>query len=311
VWARARRLIWSWLFWGLLALAAANWAHWIAFTILVALAFIAHLFAPPELSPAYGLDHEFSIDSDEFLGTIAGATDTPFSLGNRVDILNNGDEFYPRMLDDIGDAQRTITMEAYIYWAGMIGLRFAEALASKAREGVTVKLLFDAVGSANISDEILDTLTAAGCQIAWYHPVHWYTLRRVNNRTHRKSLIVDGRVGYTGGAGIADHWLGNAEGPEHWRDVNIRIAGPAVATLQSARSRRIGSRRRTSSSPGSTTSRGPRSPARSQSRRSSARPRPVPRRSVRSITSRSSARESRSISRTRTSSRTTRRSTRS
>jgi cardiolipin synthase len=138
------------------------------------------------------------------------------------------------MLEDIQRADRTITMEAYIYWAGEIGRKFAEALAAKAREGVTVKLLLDSVGSATISDEILDILTKGGCQIAWYHPVFWYTVNRINNRTHRKSVIVDGMVGYTGGAGIADHWLGNAEGPEHWRDVQVRIEGPAVMPLQSA-----------------------------------------------------------------------------
>jgi cardiolipin synthase len=232
-WARLRRLIWSWWIWVLAAAAAAGWRHWVAFGVLFAVAFVALLFAPPEQPPTYGLDHEFSVDSEQFLGTIAGATDTPFSLGNRIALLNNGDEFYPRMLDDIAKAERTITMEAYIYWAGDIGRRFAEALAGKAQQGVSVKLLLDAVGSATISDDILDILTKSGCKIAWYHPVHWYSIKRVNNRTHRKSLIIDGRVGYTGGAGIADHWLGNAQDPEHWRDVQIRIEGPAVAALQS------------------------------------------------------------------------------
>ncbi len=218
----------------LAAAAAANWRHWTAFVLLLVVALVALVFSPPEQSPTYGLDHEFAVDSEEFLGTIAGATDTPFLLGNRIEILNNGDEFYPRMLEDIQKAEHTITMEAYIYWAGDIGRRFAEALAAKAREGVIVKLLLDSVGSATISDEILDLLTKSGCQIAWYHPVFWYTINRINNRTHRKSVIIDGALGYTGGAGIADHWLGNAEGPEHWRDVQIRIEGPAVMPLQSA-----------------------------------------------------------------------------
>lgn len=218
----------------LAAAAAANWRHWTAFVLLLVVALIALVFSPPEQAPTYGLDHEFAVDSEEFLGTIAGATDTPFLLGNRIEILNNGDEFYPRMLEDLQKAEHTITMEAYIYWAGEIGRKFAETLAAKAREGVTVKLLLDSVGSATISDEILDLLTKGGCQIAWYHPVFWYTINRINNRTHRKSVIIDGAVGYTGGAGIADHWLGNAEGPEHWRDVQIRIEGPAVMPLQSA-----------------------------------------------------------------------------
>lgn len=232
-WARARRLFWSWWIWFLAAAAAANWRHWVAFGILLFVAFVALVFAPPEQPPTYGLDHEFEVESEVFLDTIAGATNTQFSLGNRIDVLNNGDEFYPRMLEDIRGAKHSITMEAYIYWAGEIGRDFAGALADKAREGVTVKLLLDAVGSATISDEILETLTSGGCKIAWYHPVHWYTIKRVNNRTHRKSLIVDGHIGYTGGAGIADHWLGHAQDAEHWRDVQVRIEGPAVSSLQS------------------------------------------------------------------------------
>jgi cardiolipin synthase len=97
---------------------------------------------------------------------------------------------------------------------------------------VTVKILLDAVGSPNIGEDILETLNAGGCQVRWYHPVSWYSINRVNNRTHRKSLIVDGRIGFTGGAGIADQWLGDAQDPEHWRDIQIRVEGPAVAPLQ-------------------------------------------------------------------------------
>jgi cardiolipin synthase len=230
---RLRRLLWEWWFWFVPAIACAYFQKWGGFYTFVSLMVLALLFEPPEHSPTFGLDHTFSIESEEFLCTISGATDTPFSLGNRIDILNNGDEFYPRMLADVHEARQSITLEAYIYWSGDVGLQFANAFAEKARGGLAVKLLLDAVGSSTISDEILDLLAGAGCQIAWYHPIHWYTLRRVNKRTHRKSLIIDGRVGYTGGAGIADHWLGCAEGPEHWRDVQVRIEGPAVASLQS------------------------------------------------------------------------------
>jgi cardiolipin synthase len=111
-------------------------------------------------------------------------------------------------------------------------MKFAEAIAAKARSGVTVKILLDAVGSSTIGDEILETLKASGCQTHWYHPVSWYSINRVNNRTHRKSMVIDGRVGFTGGAGIADQWLGHAQDPEHWRDIQIRIEGPAVTPLQ-------------------------------------------------------------------------------
>jgi cardiolipin synthase len=196
------------------------------------MAFVSYLVTPIEAPPQYGLDHEFSVDSDEFLTTITGASGVPLLVCNRIDILHNGDEFYPVMLEEIGRAQSSITIEAYIYWAGEIGRRFAETLAAKASEGIPVKILLDSVGSATIGSEILETLEKGGCQLAWYNRIRWYTIGQFNHRTHRKSLIIDGRVGFTGGAGIADVWLGNAQSPEHWRDTQIRITGPAVTPLQ-------------------------------------------------------------------------------
>jgi cardiolipin synthase len=232
--ARARLFVWSAWLRVLVWAAEATWKRWLVVFVIALLVAVAFLFNPIEEEPAYGLNHEFSITSSEFLPSIAGATDTPFLEGNRIDVLNNGDEFYPAMLEAVHGAERTITVEAYIYWEGDIGRQFAEAFAEKARSGTTVKILLDAVGSSTISGDIVETLTGAGCEVQWYHPIHWYTIDRINNRTHRKSLIVDGRVGFTGGAGIADQWLGNAQDPEHWRDIQIRIEGPAVATLQSA-----------------------------------------------------------------------------
>jgi cardiolipin synthase len=196
------------------------------------MAIVSYLIAPAESPPRYGLDHEFGVESEEFLTTITGATGVPFTGGNQLAILNNGDEFYPAMLRDLRAAEASVTIEAYIYWAGAIGLEFARALAAKAQQGVPVKILLDAIGSSSIGPEVLKTLEAGGCQLAWFNPLHWYTLGRFNHRTHRKSLIVDGRVGFTGGAGIADHWTGHAQSPAHWRDVQVRIEGPAVRTLQ-------------------------------------------------------------------------------
>jgi cardiolipin synthase len=231
-WTRARRLLWSWWPWAvgfLYAMVHDKWG-WAIGTGLMGL--ISYLIAPTEFPPRYGLDHEFSVDDPEFLPTMAGATGVPFARGNRLDILNNGDAFYPAMLEAIEQAQLSIIIEAYIYWAGDIGRTFAEALASRAREGVKVKILLDAVGSSTIGNEILTTLESGGCQLAWYNPIRWYSLGRFNHRTHRKSLVVDGRIGFTGGAGIADHWRGNAEDPAHWRDMQIRLEGPAVTPLQ-------------------------------------------------------------------------------
>jgi len=231
-WARLRFLIWSWWVWAAGAAVAfvghrSGTALWLAFV-----AFALYIFSPRERIPTYGLDHEFAIESDEFLNTVVGATGTPFIPGNRFQIYNNGDEFYPAMMDGIDRARKSITIEAYIYWEGKIGRHFAEAFAAKAREGLPVKILLDAVGSSTIGKDILQTLESGGCRVEWYHPVRWYNLNRVNNRTHRKSLIIDGRVGFTGGAGIADHWMGNAEDERHWRDIQVEMEGPVVVTLQ-------------------------------------------------------------------------------
>jgi cardiolipin synthase len=232
LWTRARRLLWSWWPWFVVSVTTAYDNRWGWACATGAMAFISYLVTPTEAPPQYGLDHEFPIDSDEFLTTIAGASGEPLVTGNRIDVLHNGDEFYPVMLEEIRRAQASITIEAYIYWAGDIGRRFAEALAAKAGEGIPVKMLLDAVGSASIGSEILDTLEKGGCQLAWYNRIHWYTIGQFNHRTHRKSLIIDGRIGFTGGAGIADVWLGHAQGPGHWRDTQVRIAGPAVTPLQ-------------------------------------------------------------------------------
>ena len=232
LWARGRHLLWSWWPWAivcLVALAKNKWG-WAAGT--GAMALISYLIWPSEFAPRYGLDHEFSVHDEEFLPTMIGATGVPLLPGNRVDILNNGDRFYPAMLEAIKRARHSITIEAYIYWAGEIGAEFAQALAAKAKTGVKVKILLDAVGSASIGDEILKTLERGTCQVAWYNPIRSYTFGRFNHRTHRKSLIVDGRIAFTGGAGIADHWRGNAEDPAHWRDIQVRLEGPAVMPLQ-------------------------------------------------------------------------------
>ncbi len=231
-WTRVRRLFWSWWPWAIacvLALVFDKWG-WAIGTGLMAL--VSYLLTPVESAPRYGLDHQMAIADEEFLATMVGATGVPLAPGNRIDILNNGEEFYPAMLAEIAHAQASITIEAYIYWAGEIGMVFARALADRARAGVRVKILLDAVGSARIGDEILKVLEGGGCQLAWYNPMRWYTIGRFNHRTHRKSLVVDGRIAFTGGAGIADHWQGHAQDAAHWRDLQIRIEGPAVTPLQ-------------------------------------------------------------------------------
>ena len=232
-WTHIRRLLWSWWPWALLCVYFIDQRNWWAAVGIALWSGVCSLSTPIEFPPQYGLDHGLTVDDPEFLNTMAGAAGIPFLPGNSLRILNNGDCFYPAMLEDIARAEHSITIEAYIYWAGEIGLKFAHALADAARRGVRVKILLDAVGSATVGNEILQVLEKGGCHVAWYNPFRWNHLRRINNRTHRKSLVVDGRVGYTGGAGIADHWTGDAHDDKHWRDLQIRIEGPAVRPLQS------------------------------------------------------------------------------
>ena len=152
--------------------------------------------------------------------------------GNKIEALLNGDEIFPAMLKAIRGAKETINFETYIYWSGDIGREFADALSERARAGVKVHLLIDWVGSAKMEEKDLDAMRQAGVEVTKYHPLRWYNLGRINNRTHRKLLVVDGKVGFTGGVGIAELWTGNAQDPEHWRDSHYRAEGPVVAQMQ-------------------------------------------------------------------------------
>jgi cardiolipin synthase A/B len=158
----------------------------------------------------------------------------PLVPGNRAQALVNGDQIFPDMLKAIGGARKTITFESYIYWSGETGAAFTQALIERAKAGVKVHLLFDALGSGRIDDKAVKEMKAAGVEVEKYNPWRWNTLAQINNRTHRKIMVVDGRIGYTGGAGIADEWSGNAQDPKHWRDTHFRLEGPAVAQMQAA-----------------------------------------------------------------------------
>ena len=152
--------------------------------------------------------------------------------GNKVEALLNGDQIFPSMLKEIRGAKKTINFETYIYWSEDIGREFADALSERAKAGVKVHLLIDWVGSAKMEDKDLDQMRQAGVEVRQFHPLRWYNLGRINNRTHRKLLVVDGRVGFTGGVGIAGQWTGNAQDPDHWRDSHFRAEGPVVAQMQ-------------------------------------------------------------------------------
>lgn len=182
----------------------------------------------------YHMRHQFGVRDVAFLQTMHALTGSPMSEGNRVDILRNGVQIFPSMLSAIRGAKRTINLEFYIFWDGEIGRIFAEVLAERARAGVKVNVVLDAVGSASMSQELITFLERNGIQVEWYHPLRWYTIRTVNHRTHRKLLIVDGEVGFSGGVGIADTWLGDADARDHWRETVVRVEGPVVTQMQFA-----------------------------------------------------------------------------
>lgn len=218
--ARSRR---AWLVMGLAGAAI--------FALLTLLAL--NIFAS-EKAIEKKIAHRYGVSDPQFvreLGTLLGPA---IMGGNSIHHLENGAEIFPAMLAALRVARHSITFETFIYWSGEIGEQFAEALAERARAGVKVHVLIDWMGGKQIDEDMLERMEAAGVEVHFFHPLRWYHMARMNNRTHRKLLVVDGRVGFTGGVGIADPWDGNAADPEHWRDSHYRLTGPAVAQMQSA-----------------------------------------------------------------------------
>jgi cardiolipin synthase A/B len=181
----------------------------------------------------YRLDHRVDVGTPEFLHTMGNLLGPQLVGGNEVTAYQNGDQIFPPMLEAIRAAQKTITFETYIYWEGQIARAFTDALCERARNNVKVHVLMDWVGTDRINKTYLEEMRAAGVEVERFHPPRWYNLSKLNNRTHRKLLVVDGNVGFTGGVGIADAWLGNADRKDRWRDSHYRIRGPAVAQMQS------------------------------------------------------------------------------
>ena len=154
--------------------------------------------------------------------------------GNTYDVLVNGDQVFPAMLQAIEAARSRISFETYVYDKGRIADQFTTALEQAARRGVVVNVIFDALGTGGMEKSHLERLEKAGAHVLSFNPTGWYTLEELNYRTHRKILVVDGSVAFTGGVGVADHWLGNAQDPQQWRDTHVRIEGPIARTLEAA-----------------------------------------------------------------------------
>ncbi len=178
------------------------------------------------------LRSELAADDPRFPSYVAALVGAPLTRGNHYTVLTNGDQIFPAMLAAIDEAKRRISFETYIFDTGSVATQFTAALERAARRGVRVRLTIDAVGASSMEKEHLDRLRAAGCTIVQFNTPRWYSLEEVNYRTHRKILVVDGAVGFTGGVGAADHWLGNAQDSEHWRDTQVRMTGPIAHDLE-------------------------------------------------------------------------------
>ncbi|MGJ7567959.1 phospholipase D-like domain-containing protein [Variovorax sp. GB1R11] len=175
---------------------------------------------------------EYALHDAQYQRALGVMLGPPITGGNRFEALQNGDQIFPPMLAAIRGAQKSITFETYIYWSGDIGRTFADALSERARAGVKVHVLLDWVGSAKVDADFIREMEGAGVEIRKFHKPSWYDIARMNNRTHRKLLVVDGRTGFTGGVGIAPEWTGHAQDPDHWRDSHYKVEGPVVAQMQ-------------------------------------------------------------------------------
>ena len=206
----------------------------IAITVLVttALGFIAVNLTTGEKQLDQQVPRLYASPDPQFKRAMGSLLGPGIVGGNRVQALINGKQIFPAMLQAIRNAEHSITFETYIYWSGDIGRAFATALADRAKAGVKVHVLLDWVGSGKIDDGFLQEMEKSGVAVRKFHKPAWYNLAKLNNRTHRKLLVVDGKTGFTGGVGIAPQWTGDARNPDEWRDSHYRIEGPAVAQMQ-------------------------------------------------------------------------------
>ncbi len=204
----------------------------IACFVMVGLALLVVNMQSGEKKIERKIERLYSAEDPEFVHVMGVLLGPPVLGGNRYRVLVNGDQIFPAMLKAIRGARETVNFETYIYWSGTIGREFADALAERARAGVKVHVLLDWVGSEKMDEALVAELNSAGVETRKYHPPHWSHLGRLNNRTHRKILVVDGRLGFTGGVGIAEQWTGNGQDPLHWRDTHFEVEGPVVAQMQ-------------------------------------------------------------------------------
>ena len=191
-------------------------------------------FMTPEKQLDRKLEHLYPVADEQFRREMSVMLGPTIVDGNTVEALQNGQEIFPAMLAAVRGARTSIAFETYIYWSGDIGREFANALTERASAGVRVHVLLDWVGAIKMDKTLVDEIQRSGAKVHQFRPLRWFNVARMNNRTHRKLLVVDGHTAFTGGVGIADQWKGNAESPEHWRDIHFSVTGPVVAQFQAA-----------------------------------------------------------------------------
>ncbi len=194
--------------------------------------FLTFNFMPSEKKIERQLQRLYSPEDPQFRRSMGVLLGPPIIEGNKVDVLLNGDQIFPAMLKAIREAEHTITLETYIYWSETIGKEFSAALIERARAGVKVHVMLDFIGSMKMDEASMEAMREAGIKLERFHKPVWWKLTKLNNRTHRKVLVVDGKIGFTGGVGIADQWRGNAGKKGSWRDTHFRVEGPVVGQMQ-------------------------------------------------------------------------------
>jgi cardiolipin synthase len=182
----------------------------------------------------YTIDDPPEVGGEGFLRAAESLTQAPITRGNDIELLINGDRIFPCFLETIRSARESVNLLTYVYWKGDIAEQVADAVCERARAGVTCRVLLDAVGAMKMDAAVIDRMEECGVVVRRFRPPKPYAIRRVNNRTHRKVLVVDGEVGLTGGVGIADEWTGDAHDADHWRDTHVRVRGPVVRGLLGA-----------------------------------------------------------------------------
>lgn len=204
-----------------------GWKFWVLVGVLVT----ATLLMLAQDQETLKVESPVAADDPRFVDYVASLIGTPMHRGDELTVLRNGVEVFPAMLDAIGKAQKRISFESFIYEDGEVGDSFTQALIAAARRGVDVRVVLDAFGG-ELSEASRQKLTDAGVHLVWFNPIRPWTLEETNYRTHRKILVVDGAVAFAGGVGLANHWIGNADAAEHWRDTHFRIVGPSVRAFE-------------------------------------------------------------------------------